>query len=385
MRVLIINTVLNSGSTGKIVATIKNLVEKHGDECFAAYGRGEESGAHYYRIQNTASLFLNALLARLFDSEGMNCKRATKRLIKYIEKIKPDVINLHNIHGYYLNFAILFNYLKKTNIKVFWTLHDCWPFTGHCSYYTLKNCLKWQTRCSNCPNKSEYPKSIIDKSSRNYEKKKQYFTSIDDVTLITPSKWLKDEVEKSYLSKYKTVVINNGINYFDLPHERIKTSKKVLLGVANVWDGRKGLNVFNELADLINNEYEIVLVGVKDNQKKNVSNKIKLIDRTKNFQELCSYYASAHYYVNPTFEDNFPTTNLESIMCGTPLIVFNSGGAAEVVNETNGYVCSNKTAKSILDIINNKPYHFDRKVIRDNAMQYLADTQYEHYYELFKQ
>ena len=343
-RILFINSVCN-GSTGTICKNLYKAAKEAGHTCCIAYGRGDApEGFNTIKIGNQLDIYLHVLKARLFDASGFGSKKATKDLIKQIEEFQPDVIHLHNIHGYYVNIEILFNYLKQhPEIKKIWTLHDCWSYTGHCAYYTYAKCDKWQICCNgNCPNKKEYPQTVFSNIKSNFNKKKELFSNVENMILVTPSKWLKDEIGKSYLKDYPIEVINNGvdINVFKPTPSNIKQqygieNKKVILGVASVWDKRKGLDTFIELSKELDDQYQIVLIGLNKKQIEQLPNNIIGISRTENVQELVKWYSAADVYFNPTLEDNYPTTNLEAITCGTPVITFNTGGSPESTSEKN--------------------------------------------------
>lgn len=373
-RILFINSVCN-GSTGTICKNLYKAAQEAGHTCCIAYGRGDApEGFNTIKIGNQLDTYLHVLKARLFDASGFGSKKATKSFIKQIEKFKPDVIHLHNIHGYYVNIEILFNYLKQhPEIKKIWTLHDCWSFTGHCAYYTYAKCEKWQTGCNgNCPNKKEYPQTILSNIKSNFNKKREIFSGVENMILVTPSKWLKKEVEKSYLKDYPIEVINNGVdtNVFRPIPSNIKQQygiedKKVILGVASVWDKRKGLDTFIELSKKLDNQYQFVLIGLNKKQIEQLPTSIIGISRTENVQELVKWYSAADIYFNPTLEDNYPTTNLESIACGTPVITFNTGGSPEsayadedkiVTNDRNSIIKAIKrcSVDKIIDVDSKK-------------------------------
>ncbi|WP_279015045.1 glycosyltransferase, partial [Thomasclavelia cocleata] len=269
-----------------------------------------------------------------------------------------------NIHGYYVNIEILFKYLKEhPEIKKIWTLHDCWAFTGHCAYYTYVKCDKWQTCCKGkCSNKKEYPKTLFSNVKSNFNKKKEIFCGVENMVLVTPSQWLKKEVEKSYLKDYSIEVINNGVdtNIFKSTPSNIKQQygiedRKVILGIASVWDKRKGLNIFIELSKEIDNQYQIVLIGLSKKQIEQLSSNIIGISRTENVLELVKWYSAADVYFNPTLEDNYPTTNLEAIACGTPVITFNTGGSPEsAFSDKTRTVYTNNINESVKKIKSNK-------------------------------
>lgn len=345
MKVLMINSVCGVGSTGRICTDIADMLLSQGHECKIAYGRGEVPEKYRdisVRIGSTFKVYCNVLKSRLFDNEGFNAVGATKKLVRWIKEYDPDVIHLHNIHGYYLNVKILFDYLKTSGKKIIWTLHDCWAFTGHCAYFDCPYCDKWRTECGKCIRVKDYPQALISHAKRNYKRKKQTFCGVPNLTIVTPSKWLSGLVEQSFLSEYQTVVINNGIDLSvfkptesDFRERFGLTDKKIILGVASVWEKRKGFNDFLELAKLIDDSYRIVLVGVNDKQLKMLPSSVIGIKRTNNVKELAEIYTAADVLFNPTYEDNYPTVNLEAQACGTPVITYPTGGSVESVPSEN--------------------------------------------------
>lgn len=339
MKVLEINCFSN-GSTGRIACDTARKLEKEGHQCVVAYARGPVSkDIKTIKIGNRLSIYFHAFLTRVFDKHGFGSKLATKKLIKQIEEYDPDVIHLHNIHGYYINIEILFKYLKESKKKVVWTLHDCWSFTGHCSHFDSEGCNKWKTGCHNCSLKHEYPSSkLYDSSKRNYIKKKEIFNSLDSeqVTIVTPSNWLANLVKKSFLSKYKVEVIYNGIdlNVFkptlsDIKEKHGIEDKKVILGVASVWTKKKGFYDFIELSKILDDKYKIVMIGLSDKQLKEVPSNVLGIKRTESIEELVKWYSASHVFFNPTYEDTYPTVNLESQACGTSAVTYDTGGSVE--------------------------------------------------------
>ena len=381
--ILFINSVCN-GSTGTICKNLYKAAAEAGHECCIAYGRGEApKGFKTIKIGNKLDIYLHVLKARLFDASGFGSKQATKELIKKIDEFKPDIIHLHNIHGYYVNIEILFKYLKEhPEIKKIWTLHDCWAFTGHCAYYTYAKCDKWKTCCKGyCPNRNEYPKTIFSCVTKNYTKKKNIFSNVENMILVTPSKWLKNEVKKSCLKNYDVGIINNGVDkkIFKYTESDIKErygieNKKIILGVASVWDKRKGLDIFIELSNQLDDDYQIVLIGLNKKQIKNLPNNIIGISRTENVEELVKWYSAAEVFFNPTLEDNYPTTNLEAINCGTPVVTFDTGGSPEsafanveaIANESDYY------KKIMKSLINKKNFlMINKNSLTDMNIKYL--------------
>jgi putative colanic acid biosynthesis glycosyltransferase len=248
------------------------------------------------------------------------------------------VIGLHNLHGYYLNVPLLFEFLRRSRIPILWTLHDCWSFTGHCSYFDRFNCRKWQTECRECPMTAYYPRSLVDRSTRNHRLKKQVLSGLERLAIVTPSEWLAAHVRASFLSDYPVQVIPNGI---DLERFRIvgtRAREVIVLGVANRWDDRKGLADFIELRSKISAEWRIVLVGLNPAERRRLPENIEGLSRTESVEELVRLYSQATVYVNPTYADNFPTTNIEALACGTPVVTYRTGGSPEAVTEGCGAV-----------------------------------------------
>lgn len=354
-NLLQINVTANWGSTGRITEDIGQLVMSHGWESRIAYGRYvTESQSKLYRIGGKADLFEHLVATRLLDRHGLASRQATRRLIDYIDEVAPSIIHLHNIHGYFLNYPLLFDYLKQTNVPVVWTLHDCWAFTGHCAFFDYAKCERWKTGCHDCPQKRSYPESLFfGRSRKNYENKKRYFTSLQNLTLVPVSEWLESKVRQSFLGNCFIETIHNGIDMevFKPSSEQNKDARLqgrcIVLGVASVWDDRKGLADFIRLRELLPKDYAIVLIGLREAQIKQLPEGIIGISRTNNRQELVDYYSMAEAFVNPTWEDTFPTTNLEALACGTPVITYRTGGSVEAVTPETGYVVDQGDIKGL--------------------------------------
>lgn len=343
-----INSVVNTGSTGRIAEEIGQTALATGWNSIIAYGRNDrKSISKKIRIGNDWAVKWHGLETRLIDNHGFASRSATKHLISQLREIKPDIIHLHNVHGYYLNIHVLFNFFKEYNGHVIWTLHDCWPFTGHCTYFDFAGCEKWKTECYSCPQKGEYPSSLfIDRSRTNYQLKKGLFTSLENLTLVPVSNWLGRLLKESFLKNYPIRTIHNGINtdIFKPIENKIKRTqlglenKFVILGVANVWSLRKGLQDFIELNSLLDDKFQIILIGLSKKQLKSIPSNILGLERTESVEALAEFYSMADVFVNPTYEDNFPTTNLEALACGTPVITYNTGGSPEAIDQHTGIV-----------------------------------------------
>lgn len=326
-------------SVGKIMRDIKNFIDKNTDDvCEIFYARGDgpqEKG--FNKFGKNAEVYLNAARARIFDDDGFGFKGNTHRLIKQLEAFKPDIIHIHCLHGYYINVELFFKFLKESGVKVIWTMHDAWAFTGHCCYFSMVDCEKWRNQCCRCPQKNEYPSSIVfDCSYRNYQKKKEIFTSlpVEQLKIITPSNWLSNLVKESFLKKYSVETVHNGINtdIFNMVESKefisIPKNKKILLGVASVWDKRKGLDTFLNLSKVLSDDWHIILIGRID-KKITFPLNVTHINRTNNQEVLKAYYQKASLFLNPTLDENFPTVNLEAQACGCKVLSFNTGGCGE--------------------------------------------------------
>lgn len=392
MRIVQINT-FPYKATGSIMMNIHKALLSAGDESYVVWGRGRESqNDKEVSINDKFGISYHCFYSRVFDKAGFASWHATKKFLNKLEKIDPDIIHLHNIHGYYINIELLFNYIKENKKKVVWTLHDCWPMTGHCAYFDAVNCQKWKSQCENCIQKRTYPKSFFfDNSRENYGVKKNLFSACD-ITLVTPSDWLKSIVQESFLKHYPIITIHNGIDsgifHFRNSDFRIKygiKDKFVVLGVASEWSERKGLLDFIELDEKLRNisdKYKIVLVGLNTKQIKRIPKSILSLERTSNSFELAEIYSTSNVFFNPTYEDNFPTVNLEAIACGTNVITYNTGGCKETVWGTDNYVLEKGDVDSCVKIICGEYSKFEKNKFSVNCENSL-EKMIKEYFELY--
>ncbi|MBR2443938.1 MAG: glycosyltransferase [Clostridia bacterium] len=347
MKIVEINTV-HYGSTGKIMLQIADLAREQGHEAYTfsrAWSGQALPNEHHTFFGSYLENGIHRFVAPITGNECMYSKAGTKKLIKWLKEIEPDVVHLHNLHGFYINLPLLFGYLKTISARVIWTLHDCWSFTGHCSHFDMIGCEKYKSGCFDCPIYRAYPKSYFDNSKKMFQRKKEWFLGVKDLTIVTPSRWLADRVKESFLGEYPVKVINNGID-LDIFKPCISDFKKnhgiedkyIVLGVAFGWGARKGLDVFVELSKRLGSSYQIVLVGTDDNVDKMLPENIISIHRTQNQRELAELYSVADVLANPTREDTYPTVNMEAIACGTPVVTFKTGGSPEIVGEGCGAV-----------------------------------------------
>ena len=390
-----INTVYGSGSTGKIMASLYQLAQAEGHDVYVAYGRGNAPlDIQGYKIGNRLDFFVHVLINFFLGKSGFGSKTVTSRFLKWLDDIQPDLIHLHNLHGFYLHVGMLFEYIKQHRIPVIWTLHDCWPITGQCAYFDYTGCEKWKTACHHCPvYRSEYPYSLFkDNSRQNYLNKKNIFANVPNMTIVTPSRWLANIIKQSHLQEYPVKVIHNGIdtNLFKPAFPRSTDYRKIILGVANVWERRKGLNYFLELSDILDHTiYHIVLIGVNKKQQKFLNKKynghITALTRFSTQTELVSWYSSAYVYVNPTLEDNFPTTNLEALACGTPVITFRTGGSPESITDKCGIVVEKGNVQQLKEAILSLEYRTDitSSSCREQALTFDKSKRFQEYLSLY--
>jgi glycosyltransferase involved in cell wall biosynthesis len=392
-----INTVVNSGSTGRIAEEIGQMAISHCWKSVIAYGRNDRpSKSELIKIGNDLDVVIHGLETRFFDRHGLGSKSATKKLIYQIEKVNPNIIHLHNIHGYYLNYEILFNFLRQSNIPVVWTLHDCWPITGHCAYFDFAGCNRWKLECFECPQLSSYPSSyFIDRSAKNFNLKKHLFSSVPNLTLVAVSKWLANILNDSFLKSIPVKVIHNGIDtntfqpvvshLFDVKYNL--KGKFILLGVASVWSPRKGLKDFIELSKKLDSGFQIILVGLNKNQIKELPKEIIGIEKTENLRELVEFYSSADIVLNISYEETFGMTTVEGFACGTPSIVYDSTASPELIDEKTGMIVKKGDLNGLVSAIQlirekGKAYYKNSCVLR--AKQYYGkEARYAEYLDLY--
>lgn len=369
-----INVVCGIRSTGRICTDLAVALEEQGHEVKIAYGREEvpeQFGKYAVRIGNDFDVKLHGLKARLFDGCGFGSRRTTEKFIEWVKEFDPDVIHLHNLHGYYINIEVLFDYLRTCGKKIIWTLHDCWAFTGHTPYCDAKECEKWKNGCGKCPGLKEYPKSYIDNSLNNWKKKKSILQGIPNMTIVTPSEWLKRLVTESFLSDYPVVVIHNGIDTSqfypiksDFKEIHNIEDKFMLLGVATSWDEMKGYSDYLKLSEMLDDRYQIVLVGLTRKQKDKLPKSVLGIERTNSVKELVQLYSAADLFINLSYCENYPTVNLEAIACGVSVVTYNTGGSPESAGDY-AIVVKRGNLEEVKQVITK----YNRKNISVNAIQ----------------
>lgn len=425
MKVLQINTVCGNGSVGRITVDISHALEREGEECLIAYGRkSAPADVNAWRFGTNLDMAFHVLHTFFRGEHGFASGKQTARLIDKIKAYDPDIIHLHNIHGFYLDVEQLFWYLKRAGKPVVWTLHDCWAFTGHCAYFDYAGCEKWKTACEKCPlYRSAYPYALFhDNSKNNFVRKKKMLAEhpVPGLVLVTPSRWLAALVKESFLKEYPVRVIHNGIDldrFRPDPDTGVGFSsgasnpengtvsqgdgtgpgailreklglrgKFVILGVANMWEERKGYPYFVKLAALLGEGFQVILIGLDRKKLKNLPGNMIGLARTDSVEELAAYYAMADVYINATLEDNFPTTNLEALACGTPVITFATGGSVESVDEGCGRIVPKGDLDGLKEAVLALKEHLPSpQACREKALQYDKYDRFREYVELYRE
>lgn len=397
MRVLIINSVCGVKSTGRICTDLLHMLEKNKENALIAYGRecADDYKSKAIRIGNSYSVKLDALITRLFDNAGLNSIEATKQLLKVMEKYNPDIVHIHNLHGYYLNYEMLLYYLCKRNIPTVCSMYDCWLFTGHCTHFDYIGCEKWKMVCQNCPQKKEYPKSIfLDNSKKNYIRKKNLLTNCDNITYVVPSKWLKEMVACSFLSSKPIEILPNGIDLkcFKITDSNIKQqysieNKKLILAVASDWNQMKGYEYLFDIAKVLDNETVMVVIGASDTQISEFPSNVIGLKRTNSKEELAAWYSAADVFVNPTLQETQGLTNIEALACGTPVVTFSSGGSSECIKDGCGKIIARGDIEGFCNSIKEvlaSHERIDPVFISNSVSHYDEKKCNNQYYQLYK-
>lgn len=395
MKVLQINSVCGIRSTGKICTDLAEVLQSKGHESRILYGR--EKAPEIYndisqRITSVNEVRFCALLSRVFDNSSFGFRKSTIRVIKEIEQYNPDIIHLHNLHGYYLDVEELFAYLKKSKRKVIWTLHDCWAMTGHCSHFTAVKCEQWKTHCLHCIQKKEYPACYgFSNVYKNFDRKKSSFTNVSNMTLVTPSHWLADIIGQSFLKDYPVIPIPNGVdlNVFkpssQNPYKNIvRDGKRVLLSVATAWSKRKGYDDFIKLSKILDDRYQIVLIGLNEKQMAYLPKEIIGIKATNSREELAGYYSNAYALLSLSKEETMGLTIVEALACGTPAIVYNATALPENITERCGKIIECGNLQKIVNILDEME-KIDSKDCIERAEKFEKQKMYEKYIALYKE
>lgn len=397
-KILQINVTANWGSHGKIAELIGRQILSNGWDSYIAYGQEcNPSESQLIKIGNWFNVYSHLVGTRLTDKHGLFSTFATRKFITVLKTIKPDIIHLHNIHGYYINYKMLLQFASEKKIPVVVTLHDCWTFTGHCAHFVDVDCNKWQTGCYKCPKIRKYPKAFYDGSRYNYLLKKELWGGISNLTLVPVSEWLQNFLSQSILSHGNSICIHNGIDTSkfkpsDFSHcynkYNIPKDKKIILGVASVWATHRGLNDILTLRSLMDDSYIFVLVGIPSKLKESLSLGVIGIARTNGVEELAALYSMADVYLNPTMLDTLPTTNIESLACGTPVVTYRTGGSSETIDEDTGIIVNQKDVQglknAIESIISKGKLYYTHNCRKRALEKFDMNKQYSDYIKLYK-
>lgn len=393
-----INLSANVGSHGRIAEEIGLAAMKFGWRSVIAYGRSANvSQSELIRVGSNIDIYEHLVETRLFDNHGLASRLATKRFIEKVKELKPDIIHLHNIHGYYLNYRLLFEYLNSTNIPVVWTLHDCWAFTGHCGHFVAVGCEKWKTGCGHCPiTRTEYPIAFVDRSAKNYELKSKIFGANKNLYIITVSKWLAGIVHESILKENRIQVINNGIDLNVFQQILFPSDKKikignsfVILGVASSWSEIKGIDDYIKLSHLLSGNEKLVLLGVNENLKEKMPKNIICLPRTESTKELAEWYNRADVLLSLSKGETFGMTIAEAMACGTPAIVYDNTAQPELITEGCGYIAPtgniDKVYERILNVKEMGKEHFSDACRRRVEQNYNKEDRFQDYINLYEE
>jgi putative colanic acid biosynthesis glycosyltransferase len=394
LKILHINT-CNFGSTGNIMLNISNAAEECGYYSWVAYADSRTNRKknidNSLIIGNILERNLHLKLAYYTGFNGCFSILGTKRFLRKVDRIKPDIIHLHNLHNCYINLKMLFDYIKERDITVVWTLHDCWAFTGQCPHFSMIGCEKWKTGCFDCPQYKEYPASIIDQTKRMYVLKKEWFTGVKNLTIVTPSQWLAGRVKESFLGCYPTKVINNGIDLkiYKPTQSNFRERNKmhnniILLGVASEWSKSKGIDTFIELSKKMPENYKVVLVGLTDELIKSLPSNILKLPRTNNPKELAEIYSAADFFINPSLEETMGLVTVEALACGTPAVVSNSTAVPEMIGPECGVVVSKNNTNDFIETIKGLNIEFIQDDCLAWAKKFDMKIKFDEYINVYK-
>lgn len=392
MKILQINSVYGIRSTGRIAYEIAMLQKKNGMQPYIVSGEGHSDSPDHYIMSGKLYLKLNILKTRLFGKHGFYSKLATKRMLKFIDKVSPDVIHLHNIHGHYFNVKMIFDYIQKHNIPVVWTLHDCWAFTGHCAHFDYAGCQKWKTGCGKCPLRRSYPDSwFFDRSKGNFALKKKIFTRTENMHIVTPSEWLSSLARESFLGKYPVTTINNGIDTTVFSYRESDFRKRyglegkfVIMGIVSNLNSTKGGQYFLSLSEKLREDEHIILLSLEKDSELLPDN-ITAIPRTDSPQQLAEVYSAADVFVNPTMQDTFSMINVEALSCGVPVVTFVAGGCAEPVSEKCGITVKKGDAQGLYDGIQRvRNGEINRNECREQGLKFASELCFSKYINLYR-
>ena len=402
-NLLQINATCNWGSTGHIAEQIAAYAKTKGWGCYLAHGARyiNDSAMNTYMVGSKTDNLLHVAKSMLLGQHGLGSKSVTLEFVKYIDYIGPDVIHLHNIHGYYLNYQILFEYLKRSGVPVVWTFHDCWPMTGQCTHFVSVGCEKWKETngCHHCPLLGESYKTYVDRSNKNWHLKKELFASLDNLIIVPVSHWLEGIVKESYFKNKHIQTIHNGVDtdvFVPLPDNSYSLEKyslydtQYVMGVSTDWSDKKGFSDYCKLSSQMPSGVKIVLLGL-DEEKCRIALQYGIIGlkRTDNVDELVQLYNGASIIMSLSYEETFGLTTVEGFACGVPGIVYNATASPELVSPETGIVVEpgnlEEVVRAIRLILGKGKVYFSQ-ACRERAVKlFNKDERYEEYVRLYEE
>lgn len=396
MKILQITCDLNWGSIGHITEDIGILAQREGWEVYVIYGRDHNSSKlTSFKSSSKLDVYEHFAEHRLIDNDGLASRNSTKKAIRKINEIQPDIILLHNIHDHWLNYEQLFEYLSCIGKPVIWTQHDCWSYTGGCGYYSLRGCVQWKTECQKCPMKrGALP--LVERTKIHFEKKRRLFNAIKNLTLVPVSYWLEGELRQSFLKEHKIRTIYNGVNTSlfkpcgAAAKERYGIGdKKLLVGAATVWSERKGLNDYVALSKILPQDIIVLLIGLSSREIKCLPNGIIGLQRTQNIEELAAIYSAADIVLNLSYEETFGLTTVEGLACGTPGVVYNCAASPELIIQETGLVVEKGNitgvAKAVNEILSNGKAFYTEKCRERAVTLFNKDDRFADYINLYEE
>lgn len=397
MRVLQVNAIYGSKSTGTIVKEIQSCCEAHGIECYVAYSiadRPKNKVPRGYRIGNVLTAKWHALMSRVFGKQAYFNRFTTWLLLQWIKKINPDIVHLHNLHSNYIHLNMLLHYLAKHDIATVITLHDCWFFTGGCTHYTSIGCHRWQSGCGHCPIWKTIPSWFADTTASVLKNRKKYLCTIPRLEIVGASEWIANEVKKTVLKSKDICFIHNGFDLSvfkptltSLRKQLGLEDKFVILGPASKWLLPINKPTLEYFISHLKNDMVLVLFG-SSSPSEGLPKSVIQIGYTNNRQKMAEMYSMADVFVNCSREDTLSSLNLECQACGTPVVTYDATGSKETVDGICGFAVSTGNVESlwkeVVKIKRNGKESFSGQCLKWVSSNFSKEDNYERYIDLYK-
>ncbi len=396
MKILQINAVYGFASTGRTCSEMTEVLLSWGHKVCTLSTANHGIAENNLLIGTKLDRKIHAYMSRIFGLQGYFSRASTRKMIRFIDDYKPDIVHLRNLHGNYINLKMLLGYLAKKDIATVVTLHDCWFYTGKCTHYTLDKCMKWQSGCNNCPRlKKDNQSWFFDRTGKMLNDKYKYFSKIPRLAVVGVSKWITDEARRSILknadiidSIYNWIDIEKFKKYDDADTLRGKyglEDKYIIISVAAKWGNGKGLDKFIELSQKLESDEVIVLVGTMPDDIVLPSNVIA-VGRTDSTEELAKWYCTSDVCISLSKEESFGKTVAEAQACGTPAIVFNSTALPELVGDDCGAVIENEgeLCDAIAKIKKNGKDYYSSRCIKNVCDNFDMVTNVNRYVDIYR-